>query len=290
MSWALMVHGGAKEIAPPEHEAHRRGCLRAVDAGRKVLEAGGPAVEAVAAAIRVLEDDPTFNAGYGSVLNAEGAVEMDAALMDGATLDVGGVAAVQGVRNPIEVAQLMLRDRPTLLAGPGARAYGEARGAALCAPADLIASPRRELAAADARDTVGCVALDTAGNLAAGTSTGGLTGKLAGRVGDSPLPGCGFYAENGVGASAFSGEGETLSRTLMAGRTQQLMTDLGPQRALEQALARIVPLGGDGGGIAIEASGLIGWAHNSPQFAVGYATSDLSPRAYVEKSEEQQDS
>jgi beta-aspartyl-peptidase (threonine type) len=159
-------------------------------------------------------------------------------------------------------------------------------GAQLCDPAQMIAPKWRAGARGEGRDTVGCVARDLMHDLAAGTSTGGLTGKLAGRVGDSPLPGCGFYAENGTGAAAFSGEGETISRTLVAGRTLRLMPDLGPQAALEQALARIVPIGGDGGGIAIDAEGRIGWAHNSAQFAVGYAAAELPPRAYVHKDEE----
>jgi beta-aspartyl-peptidase (threonine type) len=122
-TWAIIVHGGAKDIAPDQQETHRQGCLEAVTAGQAVLEAGGPAIAAVEAAVRVLEDDPIFNAGYGSVLNAKGEVECDAAIMDGATLAVGGVAAVRTLRHPISVAASMLPEKPVLLVAEGAEAF-----------------------------------------------------------------------------------------------------------------------------------------------------------------------
>ena len=129
--WSLILHGGAKTIAPGEEDANRAGLLQALEAGSAVLEAGGMALDAVEAAIRVLEDTPVFNAGLGSVRNTDGEVEMDAAIMDGMTLALGGVAAIRAVRNPIQVARLMLPDKPTLLVAEGARRFAEAHGAAL---------------------------------------------------------------------------------------------------------------------------------------------------------------
>ena len=117
MSWSLILHGGAKDIPAAEAKAHRQGCLRALEPGREILEAGGRALDAVEACVRALEDDPTFNAGYGSVLNSDGAVEMDSAVMDGATLDIGAVAAITGVRHPVSVARALLKERPVLLVG-----------------------------------------------------------------------------------------------------------------------------------------------------------------------------
>jgi beta-aspartyl-peptidase (threonine type) len=280
--WALIVHGGAKEIAPEKEKANRDGCLAALSAGAAMLREGGSALEAVEASIRVLEDDPTFNAGRGSVRNSDGEVEMDAALMDGAALDVGGVAAIRGVRHPITVARLMLREPPTLLVAEGARRFAEAHGAETCDPADLL------LAAEDTgHDTVGCVALDIRNNLAAGTSTGGLEGSPPGRVGDSPVPGCGLYADNSVGAVAFSGDGESIVRRTLAARVMQLLESGPPQAAIEATLDRLGDVGGEAGGIVLDRTGQIGWAHNSSHFAVGIMTSkDERSRIYLRKDEE----
>jgi beta-aspartyl-peptidase (threonine type) len=280
--WALIVHGGAKEIAPEKEKANRDGCLAALSAGAAVLREGGSALEAVEASIRVLEDDPTFNAGRGSVRNGDGEVEMDAALMDGATLDVGGVAAIRSVRHPVTVARLMLREPPTLLVAEGARRFAEAHGAETCDPADLL------LAAEDTgHDTVGCVALDVMGDLAAGTSTGGLEGSPSGRVGDSPVPGCGLYADNSVGAVAFSGDGESIVRRTLAARVMQLLESGPPQAAIEATLDRLGDVGGEAGGIVLDRTGQISWAHNSSHFAVGIMTSeDERSRIYLRKDEE----
>jgi beta-aspartyl-peptidase (threonine type) len=171
-TWAIIVHGGAKDIAPDQQETHRQGCLEAVTAGQAVLEAGGPAIAAVEAAVRVLEANPIFNAGYGSVLNAKGEVECDAAIMDGATLAVGGVAAVRTLRHPISVAASMLPEKPVLLVAEGAEAFARVHGGEFCGPGELAFARPGDPGC----DTVGCVAFDLDGNLAAGTSTGGLTG------------------------------------------------------------------------------------------------------------------
>lgn len=281
-SWSLILHGGAKSIAPGEEEANRSGLLRALEAGSAVLRAGGGALDAVEAAIRVLEDAPVFNAGHGSVRNTDGEVEMDAAIMDGATLALGGVAAIRAVRNPIEVARLMLPQRPTLLVGEGARRFAQAQGAALCDPAELLADAPAERGA---HDTVGCVAFDARGHLAAGTSTGGLEGQHPGRVGDSPLPGCGLYADDSLGATCFSGEGESISRVLLAGRVMVALGSLDPQAAMEEALRAMDRVGGEAGGIVIDPSGRTGWAHNSAHFAVGVAGAGQPPRAFLSRAE-----
>lgn len=187
--WSLILHGGAMEVPPGMEAANRRGCLAALEAGTGVLRGGGSALDAIEAAVRVLEDDPSFNAGYGSVLNADGEVEMDAAFMDGATLDVGAVAAIRGVRQPASVARLMLGEPPILLVGDGARRFATDGGAELCDPAAMIAPQAGKSASKLGHDTVGVVGRDEAGSIAACTSTGGLPGCLPGRIGDSPCPG-----------------------------------------------------------------------------------------------------
>ena len=265
MTWAVAVHGGAKTISPDQEEANRAGCLAALSSARAILDAGGSSLDAVEAAIRVLELDPTFNAGVGSVRDADGRVTMDAAIMDGSTLDVGAVAAITGVRNPISVARLMLRDAPILLVGDGATRFAVARGAEL---SDRQADPSES-----GHDTVGCVALDADGRLAAGTSTGGLDGTLPGRVGDSPLPGCGFYADDSLGAVALSGDGENIARMTIASRIMRELEGSEVQDAAERGIAALQRIGGEAGAITVSRDGEVGWAHNSSHFAVAWATS-----------------
>ena len=272
-TWAIVVHGGAKEIAPEKEGANRQGCLAALGVGQAVLERGGSAVDAVEAAIRVLEDDPTFNAGTGSVLNAAGEVSMDAAVMDGRTLAIGAVAGLTGVRHPVSVAHRMLGEPPTLLVAAGAHAFAVEQGLELSPPEALMASGRTASEAGRrGHDTVGCVALDRAGNVAAGTSTGGLEGVTPGRVGDSALPGCGLYADaTAGGATAFSGDGEFIARTLLAARVMQaLEAGHDPTAAVRTSLTRLGRIGGEAGGIALDAQGRSGFAHNSAHFAVAW--------------------
>lgn len=282
--WALIVHGGAKDIPPARQDAHRRGCLAAVEAGAAVLKIGGSAVTAVEAAIRVLEDDPIFNAGRGSVLNAEGEVECDAAIMDGTDLSVGGVAAARTLLHPISVARAMLTERPVLLVGRGAEAFARQHGAEICSPHHLIASNDDP-----GCDTVGCVALDRDGRVAAGTSTGGLRGAAAGRVGDSPLPGCGLYADDAIGGVSLSGEGESIIRTTLASRLIQALETLEPRLAIDQALEHLARVGGDAGLIVIDRYGRMGWGHNSKNFAVGRASKRKPAAAFVHQSEDEGD-
>lgn len=284
--WALIVHGGAKEIAPGEEAENRAGLAEAVEAGRAVLDAGGAAVDAVEASIRVLERLPVFNAGYGSVLTASGEVEMCAALMDGRTLDVGAVGAIKGVRHPVSVARKMLPQEPILLAGEGAFMFARDNQAELCDPESLITGKAaKDLQ--EAHDTVGAVALDQDGNLAAGTSTGGLTGALKGRMGDSALPGAGYYADNKIGAVALSGHGEGIARLALAAQVMSAIGRDGPELAVSKAVRQMPRVGGDAGGIAIDADGRMGWAHGSPHFAVAAINSNSEePGIWLHKDEQ----
>lgn len=280
--WSVVVHGGAKPIPEPLRERHRQGCLNAVEAAVSVLAAGGRAVDAVEAAVRTLEDDPTFNAGRGSVRNASGEVECDAAIMDGSDLAVGGVAAARTLRHPISVARRMLSERPVLLVGDGAESFARATGAELCAPEDLSAPMPEDPGC----DTVGCVAFDAQGDIAAGTSTGGLKGAAVGRVGDSPLPGCGLYADNAVGGVSLSGEGESLVRTTLAARLMHALETDPPGPAIDRSLAILERIGGDAGLIVIDHRGRIDWGHNSERFAVAHASHDEPARAFTHRSED----
>lgn len=284
--WAIILHGGAKEIEPEDAEANRSGCLRALAAGRTVLEGGGSAVDAAEAALRVLEDDPTFNCGHGSVLNAAGEVEMCAAVMEGQSFNIGAVGIAQGVRHPVSVARAMLDKETILIAGPGARDFAAEKGLELCDPAALKVT-EGERRKAEAHDTVGCVALDRNGLLVAATSTGGLEGTPVGRMGDSAMPGCGYYADNGIGAVAFSGDGEHIARKMLAARVMHALGQMEPDAALDLAVRQVAGIGGEAGGIVLTPDGRVGWMHNSREFAVAYASSERpEPQVFLSKAEE----
>jgi L-asparaginase / beta-aspartyl-peptidase len=278
---AIAVHGGAFDIPAAERAAHREGCLAAARAGWAVVAGGGSAVDAVETAVRVLEDSGVFGAGRGAALNEEGVVELDAGFMDGRRLDVGSVAAVRGVANPIALARRVMESPLAVYVGPGARQFAERMGVPLCDPAELVSA--RERAAWEerrrnpdpdwvrtmfGRDTVGAVALDVTGDLAAGTSTGGMPHKPAGRVGDSPWIGAGLYADNGSGAVSTTGHGERIIPVVMAKAAADLMGGgLAPQDAAEGALARLLRVDGRGGLIALDRAGRIGVAWNTPSMA-----------------------
>lgn len=279
--WSIIVHGGAGRVRPAREARKREGCRLAAQAGAGVLELGGTAIDAVEAAIRLMEDDPVFNAGFGSVLNADGEVETDAAIMDGATLNAGGVCALKGVRNPITVARALLPELTVLLAADGARRFAETHGGVLCDPREMI-SPER---ADEAKDTVGAVAFDRSGALAAATSTGGINRKPAGRVGDSPIFGAGLYAQNGVGGVSYSGDGEAILRLASAAR---LIADLGVadgHAATANSMALLGSIGGEGGVILLDAAGQPAFAHNSRQFGVGIASAGKPARAFLSREE-----
>ena len=281
MAWAIIVHGGAHTIPDDKLEAHNTGCTRAVDAAVALLEDNGTCLDAVETAIRILEDDPTFNAGFGSMLNSEGDVEMDAAIMEGSGLHAGAVATIRGVRNPISVARQVMDTPHALLSGEGARRFAEERGCQLCPPEAMIYDEMREEWEATKKlrgsDTVGAVALDIYGNFAAGTSTGGLMHKMPGRIGDSPLIGLGLYADNMAGGVALTGDGESIMRLALAHRIITAMCNgETADRAAEEAIAAMARrVGGEAGCIVLDRQGRIGVAHNADNLAHAYRTSEM---------------
>lgn len=296
MPIAIIVHGGATSIPAEEEAAYRAGCRRALEAGWAMLERGGSALDAVEAAIRVLEDDPTFNAGRGGALNAAGEVELCAGLMEGEQLRFGAVTLAQGLPHPISVARaLMERQQTRLLGGRGAEQFAAAIGAERCDPAALITDKQRqaweeqgeqEAAATGSHDTVGCVVLDAEGRIVAGTSTGGEVGLPVGRVGDSPLPGCGFYAEAGIGGCSSTGNGEQLMQVALAKSVIELLSaGLSAEEAAQAAIDTLGErVGGEGGCIVLDRQGRVGWAHNSSHMACAYRTATMdAPAVFTKK-------
>ncbi len=208
---AIIVHGGAGSIKDESLPRRLEGCKQAALAGWKILEQDGPALDAVEAAVVVLEDNPLFNAGTGSTFNSDGEVEMDAAIMEGDTLRAGGVAAVQRIKNPIKLARRVMEDgRYLLLAGEGALRFARQIGFPECSPEALIVEAERKRWR-EKHGTVGCVALDAGGKIAVATSTGGIFDKIPGRIGDSLRLGCGTYADDYGGVSC-TGHGEAIIR------------------------------------------------------------------------------
>jgi beta-aspartyl-peptidase (threonine type) len=266
---AIIVHGGAGPVRDDSLPARLDGCKAAALAAWTILQQGGAALDAVEAAVVVLEDNPLFNAGTGSTLNSLGKVEMDAAIMESDSLRAGAVAAVSGIKNPIKVARRVMEDgRHVLLAGEGAVLFARQIGLPECAPEALISE--QEIRRWEGKHgTVGCVAFDTNGKLAVATSTGGIFNKLPGRVGDSPLLGCGTYA-NSYGAASCTGDGEAIMRILMARDAVQLLqNDMEPGEAARMAIKNLEVLTGRTGGlILIDRRGKIGYARNTTHMPV----------------------
>ena len=284
MPTAILVHGGAGAIFPDDRaHACARGCLEAARAGHRILAAGGSALDAAMAACVFLEDDPAFNAGTGSCLNADGDVEMDACLMDGATLRAGAVAAMRAVRNPITVARLVMERSPhVLLAGTGAERFARQHGVEAYPPALLVTEraltrwrKERDGSWESKPGTVGAVALDASGHVAAATSTGGISSKLPGRVGDSPLPGAGTYADDRAGAVSATGQGEAIIRVVLAKAVcDRIGAGLHPQQAAEEALAQLGRVRGEGGLIAVDRHGRLGIACNAARMSRGWVDAE----------------
>lgn len=266
--WAFAIHGGAgalpRNMPQAEQQALIASLTRAGEAARAVLDGGGSALQAVEAAVVILEDDPRFNAGHGAVLNAAGVCELDAAIMDGATLACGAVTGVTTVKNPIALARhVMTTSGHVLMAGAGAEAFAARVGVERVDPAYFITEPRRQALERRLRETrdpggntVGCVALDSSGNLAAATSTGGLTGKRPGRVGDAPIIGAGTYAANDSVAVSGTGTGEQYMRHVAAHEVASLVRYKGMSLALAVGTVlnrRLDP--DDGGMIAVSRLG-----------------------------------
>ena len=277
-----MVHGGAGEIPDDAVDAHVAGVRAALDAGWRILERGGSAVDAVEAAIVVMEDDEAFDAGRGSFLNRDGRVQLDALIMDGASLAVGAVGAVETIRNPIRVARAVMEHSPQVyFVGEGAERFAADHGFAPIDNAELVTSRERhryeearDLASPIVQDTVGAVALDIHGNLAAGTSTGGTTYKPVGRIGDSSIVGCGGYADNELAAVSCTGEGEAIMR-LVLGKwaVDRVAEGHTPQEAAHAAIARLGSrLRARGGLILLDRLGRPGMAFNTPHMAWGVRT------------------
>jgi beta-aspartyl-peptidase (threonine type) len=286
---SLIVHGGAWNIPDSAVAACRNGCHRALERGWAVLARGGRAIDAVEASIMVLEDDPVFDAGTGAHLNRDGHIELDAIVMDGDTLGAGAVAAVHGVKNPILLARRVLERSPhMMLVGPGAEQFAREEGLPLADESALIVDRERELWRAFratgcdpdfgsvAKGTVGAVARDVHGSLVAATSTGGTLGKHPGRVGDSPLIGCGCYADTTAGAVSTTGEGEAIMRIVMAKTAVEMMrAGMAPAAAAEACLRLLRERArGMGGLILLDASGAPGFAFTTPRMAFGYVGTD----------------
>jgi L-asparaginase / beta-aspartyl-peptidase len=269
---ALIVHGGAGADPTEKPEELREGIAGAVEAGWQVLGRGGRALDAVEAAVRVLEDHPRFNAGRGSVLTTAGTVEMDASIMEGDTLGSGAVACVSEVRNPITLARRILDDgRHSFFVAAGAIDHARALGVPLCDPSELVTERQRQRLEALQPGTVGAVAIDRFGTIVAGTSTGGQAGQLPGRVGDSPLIGCGTYAESKLGGVSCTGDGEATIRVVLARRTLEILRTIeDPEQAAQLAMSVLLEEGrGRGGLILIDGKGRVAWAHSTPFMPVG---------------------
>jgi L-asparaginase / beta-aspartyl-peptidase len=275
---AIVVHGGAGSQSrdPARVERMRAGAAAAVEAGHAVLAAGGTALDAVEAAVVVLEDDPEFNAGRGAALTEYGRVELDASMMDGTTRAAGAVAAVRGVRNPIRAARAVLEEgRHVLLVGAPATEFAATAGLDFESETWFVTERERRaltLATEAARGTVGAVARDATGRLAAATSTGGVSGQRLGRVGDSPLIGAGTWADDATVAVSCTGHGESIIRSALAHEVDALLRhrDVPLHEACELAIEDLGRWGQDGGLIAVSARGEVAATFNSAAMTRGW--------------------
>lgn len=321
--WAIAIHGGAgvidrKSLTPEQDASYRAALKRALEASTKVLEAKGSALDAVQAAITLMEDDPLFNSGRGAVFTSEGRVELDASIMDGKTLGVGAVAAVTRTRHPIMLARRVMEHSPhVMLVGSGADTFSREQGLEQVEPSwfyterrwqalekflkeknlpiprkpDGIAQkdPKQDLVHDEGKHgTVGAVAVDVHGNVAAGTSTGGTTGKRWGRVGDSPIIGAGTYASNSSCAVSATGTGEYFIRLSVAREICALVEykNMSLQSAADEVIQkRLTALGGDGGIIAVAPDGQVAWSFNSEGMYRARATKGKPAEVAIYKEE-----
>jgi beta-aspartyl-peptidase (threonine type) len=286
-----VIHGGAWAMPDDMVAAHIRGVRNAIDAGWQVLDRGGSALDAVEEAVVVMEDDETFDAGRGSFLNRDGRVQLDALIMDGATLRAGGVGCVEHLRNPVRAARKILSESPHVyFVAEGAEKFAAAHGIPLCHNQDLVISREIErlreyqaeankhgndlFAPEFSHDTVGAVALDRAGNIAAATSTGGTLNKAPGRLGDSSLIGCGCYADNLSAAASTTGWGEPIMKLVLAKWTaDRIAAGNLPEWSAQEAMNYLKQrVDGHGGIIVLNREGHFGIAHNTPRMAWAYKT------------------
>jgi beta-aspartyl-peptidase (threonine type) len=292
----LVIHGGAWAIPDDMVDAHLRGVNNALAAGWRVLERGGSALDAVEEAVVIMEDDETFDAGRGSFLNRDGRVQLDALIMDGATLRAGGVGCVERLRNPVRAARKILSESPHVyFVAEGAERFAAEHGIPLCKNEDLIilreverlrayqaeaGQHGNDLFASGAddptisHDTVGAVALDRQGKIAAATSTGGTLNKAPGRLGDSSLIGCGCYADNQSAAASTTGWGEPIMKLVLAKWTaDRIAAGNLPEWSAQEAMNYLKQrLNGHGGIIVLDPAGHIGIAHNTPRMAWAFQT------------------
>ncbi len=293
---SLIIHGGAWDIPNELVDAHSNGVSKALQIGWEILKSGGSAVEAVEKAINYMEDDITFDAGKGSHVNADGEIELDASIMNGKTFRAGAVAAVKNISNPITLCRkIMDESEHILLTGIGAERFAKEHGIQTCSQMDLLIdrelkkwqeikgnksfSTKHAFQAQKPSDTVGAVALDSEGNICAGTSTGGTFNKYPGRVGDSPLIGCGTYADNTVGGVSTTGWGEAMIKVVMAKTVINLMewNCSDPQTAATKGIQILKEKAdGFGGVIVLNSKGEFGIAFNTPRMARAYMNSEMN--------------
>ncbi len=293
---SFIVHGGAWDIPDDLVEAHRNGVGQALAIGWKILSEGGSAVDAVEKAVNYMEDDPTFDAGRGSFVNAVGEIELDASIMNGTTFRAGAIAAVQNIRYPISLARVIMdKSEHILLAGMGAVRFGREHGILQCKNDELLVGrelerwrqlqSKQKSSTKDAfrktmpQDTVGAVALDKDGVVVSGTSTGGTPNKYPGRVGDSPLIGCGTYADSSIGGASCTGWGEAIIKVVLAKTVIDMLEHNGGDAAIgaQQSIQRLEKKAeGFGGVIVLNNKGIPGIAYNTPRMARAYRTSEMN--------------
>jgi beta-aspartyl-peptidase (threonine type) len=304
--WVLAIHGGAgslpKDLSSEELGAIRATLLRALDAGSQILASSGSSVDAVQSAVKVMENSCVLNTGCGAVLDHEGFAELDAALMDGSNRKAGAVAALRHVANPIDLArQVMDHSKHVLLVGPGAEQFAQERGMIMMPESYFVTERRRKeleraieaekgasqtVLPSGGKGTVGAIALDTRGNLAAATSTGGLTNKHSGRVGDSPIIGAGTYAENGVCAVSATGVGEVFIRFTAAADVcaRVRYRNESVEAAANEVIRDLKAAGGEGGMIVLGSTGEVSMPYSSETMLRGQVSSQKPADVVVEAS------
>ncbi|HLP74331.1 MAG TPA: isoaspartyl peptidase/L-asparaginase [Bacteroidales bacterium] len=296
--WAIVIHGGAgvlsREIMSPDEDKEYRESLRtALDTGTEVLKAGGSALDAVEKTINFLEDNPLFNAGKGAVFTHDGKNELDASIMDGSNLAAGAVACVTDIKNPISAARkVMTNSQHVMLTGAGASEFAKEQGLEIVPPSYFYTEKRyselRRILDKEKHGTVGCCALDKNGNLAAGTSTGGMTNKRYNRVGDAPIIGAGTYANNNTCAVSSTGHGEFFIRWTVAHDISALIEYKGLSLDSASRLVinhKLVEAGGSGGVICVDKNGNVSMPFNSEGMFRGYATADGRSGVFIYKGE-----
>jgi len=296
--WAIVIHGGAgvitrEKMTPRMDKEYRLALTSAMNTGKKILASGGSSLEAVEKTIRFMEDDPLFNAGKGAVFTHDGRNELDAAIMDGSNLEAGSVAGVTDIKNPITAARyVMTKSEHVMLSGAGASQFAKEQGLEIVPPSYFRTEKRynelQEVLKREKMGTVGCCALDKNGNLAAGTSTGGMTNKKYNRIGDAPIIGAGTYANNQTCAVSATGHGEFFIRWTVAHDISALIEykGLSLREAAELVVNdKLVKAGGSGGVICIDNAGKVSMTFNTEGMFRGYATADGKEGIFIYKDE-----